>query len=56
MVYTTANMGISCMLAALTGGYMFEVSDTLLLSASSVTMVLAAAVFALTFVKRRSAQ
>ncbi|MCI6909191.1 MAG: MFS transporter [Clostridiales bacterium] len=52
MIYTTANMGVACMLASLTGGYMFAVSSTLLLGVSTVFMLLSAAVFSLTFLKR----
>lgn len=53
MTYTTANMGVACMLASLTGGYMFAVSKTLLLGVSAVFMLLSVAVFALTFLQKR---
>lgn len=52
MVYTTANMGVACMLASLTGGYMFAVSSNLLLGVSVVFMLLSVAVFSLTFLKK----
>ena len=51
MIYTTANVGLGCMLGSLTGGYMLARSPQLLLAVSTACMVLSAAVFALTFIK-----
>ena len=56
MLYTTTNIGLACMLASLTGGYMFAASPTLMLWVSAGSMLAAAAVFALTFVKPRAAR
>ncbi len=55
MVYTTANMGLGCMLASVTGGYMLAKSPSTLLITATVSMFLSAAVFALTFVRRPGA-
>ena len=51
MVYTTANMGLGCMLASVTGGYMLAQSPRILLIVATVSMFLSAAVFALTFLR-----
>ena len=53
MLYTTVNIGVACMLASLTGGYMFEASPKLLLTVSAVSMLASAAVFSCTFLIKK---